>query len=183
MKENNVVGNSIKGRRLVHEEQPHKCCWGESDRPRPERVNERQSQDVEYFSSFSSCETEMSSFHLAQLGLELYLPVSIHHSIYSLKGTNWLVQLITENNYILASRSILWFSLMWALLCLSMSRFRKSVHKSWTLTRGWARSCYFTSEIWERTRGSLMWPWPVRMEPESSIDQAQVWSSTTWIHP
>ena len=98
-------------------------------------------------------------------------------------NTNWLVQLITENNYILASRSILWFSLMWALLCLSMSRFRKSVHKSWTLTRGWARSCYFTSEIWERTRGSLMWPWPVRMEPESSIDQAQVWSSTTWIHP
>ena len=98
-------------------------------------------------------------------------------------NTNWLVQLITENNYILASCSILWVSLMWALLCLSMSRFRKSVHKSWTLTRGWARSCYFTSEIWERTRGSLMWPWPVRMEPESSIDQAQVWSSTTWIHP
>ena len=100
MKENNVVGSSIKGRRLVHEEQPDKCCWGESDRPRPERVNERQSQDVEYFSSFSSCETEMSSFHLAQLGLELYLPVSIHHSIYSLKGTNWLVQWITEHNYL-----------------------------------------------------------------------------------
>ena len=71
-------------------------------------------------------------------------------------NTTWLVQLITENNYILASCSILWVSLMWALLCLSMSRFRKSVHKSWTLTRGWARSCYFTSEIWERTRGSLM---------------------------
>ena len=40
------------------------------------------------FPVFSSCETEMSSFHLVQLGLELYLPVSIHHSIYSLKGTN-----------------------------------------------------------------------------------------------
>ena len=26
MKENNVVGSSIKGRRLVHEEQPDKCC-------------------------------------------------------------------------------------------------------------------------------------------------------------
>ena len=30
-------------------------------------------------------------------------------------------------------------------------------------------TCYFTSEIWERTRGSLMWPWHVQVEAHNVV--------------